>query len=224
MSRTLMLAAALAGVAAFGAFRIANTPSETAGIEAYYPGAAHAQDGALDPADVVEMTLGDPDAPVTVVEYASFTCPHCANFHAVNYEKLKAEYIDTGKVHFIYREVYFDLPGLWASMVARCGGDMRFFGIADMIYERQKDWLGSGDRAEIEQELRKIGKLAGLGEDELASCMTDEAKARQLVAWYQQNAEKEGINSTPSFVIDGQLYSNMAWDEFSSVLDDKIGG
>ena len=73
---------------------------------------------AVQPTDHV---LGDPKAPITLIEYASFTCPHCANFHAKNFAKLKSEYIDTGKVNFTYREVYFDRYGLWAAMIARCG-------------------------------------------------------------------------------------------------------
>ena len=85
----------------------------------------------------------DENAPVTVVEYASYTCPHCADYHEGPFRKLKSEYIDTGKVRFIYREVYFDRYGLWASMVARCE-PAKFFGITDLIYKSQKDWVRAG--------------------------------------------------------------------------------
>ena len=98
---------------------------------------------------------------MTVVEYASFTCPHCATFHNDTFKKLKADYIDSGKVKFIYREVYFDRYGLWASMVARCGGQEKFFGIADLIYKSQSEWTRAGEPAAIVDELRKIGRLAG---------------------------------------------------------------
>ena len=74
------------------------------------------------------------DAPIKIVEYASFTCPHCARFHKEAYGRLKSEYIETGKVHFTMREVYFDRYGLWAALIARCGGDMKYFGIHDMLY------------------------------------------------------------------------------------------
>ena len=93
-------------------------------------GAALAQEaGEIDTSTIVEMVQGEADAPVEIIEYASYTCPHCASFHANQYPQLKANYIDTGKVRFVYREVYFDRFGLWASMLARCGGEMRFFGI-----------------------------------------------------------------------------------------------
>ena len=82
--------------------------------------------------EIKDMTLGPVDAPVTLIEYASYTCPHCATFHASVFKDLKRDYIDTGKVHFIYREVYFDRYGLWASMVARCGGDMKYFAVQEI--------------------------------------------------------------------------------------------
>ena len=84
-------------------------------------GAAMAQDaGTFDTSSIVEMQIGNPDAPVTIIEYASYTCPHCKRFHEGPFKQLKAEYIDTGKINFIYREVYFDRYGLWASAIARC--------------------------------------------------------------------------------------------------------
>ena len=83
-------------------------------------GAANAQ--SADPSSIPDMILGDPEAPVEVIEYASYTCPHCASFHANQYKELKENYIDTGKIRFVYREVYFDRFGLWASMIARCSG------------------------------------------------------------------------------------------------------
>jgi len=188
-------------------------------------GAANAQDAAeIDTSGIVEMVLGADDAPVEMIEYASFTCPHCAKFHMGVMKQIKADYIDTGKVRFIYREVYFDRFGLWASMVARCGGREKFFGISDLIYTQQRDWLEGGDPANIAANLRKIGKVAGLTDDGLDACLADGDSARALVAWYQQNAEKHEINSTPSFVIDGEKFSNMAYESFKEILDTKLGG
>ena len=87
-------------------------------------------------AGIPEMVLGNEEAPVTVIEYASFTCPHCASFHSQVFKDLKSNYIDTGKIKFVMREVYFDRYGLWASIVARCDGTARFFGISDMLFEK----------------------------------------------------------------------------------------
>jgi len=158
--------------------------------------------------DVVEMTLGNPDAPVQVVEYASYTCPHCANFHNGPYQQLKADYIDTGRIGFTYREVYFDQPGLWASMMARCGGEMRFFGISNLLYENQQTWARAGDGAAIAAALRNIGKVAGLSDADLDQCMSDAANAEELMAWYRTNADRDEVTGTPSFLINGEKVSN----------------
>jgi hypothetical protein len=105
-------------------------------------GAANAQTAEASESgyEVMEMVLGDPDAPVELIEYSSFTCPHCRNLHATVVPQLMADYVDTNRIRYVYREVYFDRFGLWASMVARCGGPERFFGIVDLIYEQQPEW------------------------------------------------------------------------------------
>ncbi len=204
-----------------------QTPQQQAQAERLL-GAANAQtaEADVDTSTVVEMQLGNPDAPVTVIEYASYTCPHCATFHTGNYKQLKADYIDTGKINFIYREVYFDRFGLWASSIARCAGTPEaFFGITDMLYATQSEWAraGGGDPAMIADELRKIGRLAGLDGETLEACLTDADNLRTLVAWYQENAAEDGIQSTPSFVIDGTTYNNMAYPEMMSLIDEAAG-
>jgi len=186
--------------------------------------AANAQEAPTETVDIPDMVMGSADAPIEIIEYASFTCPHCENFHATVLPSLKAEYIDTGKVRFVYREVYFDRFGLWASMIARCGGEMRYFGITDMIYDKQQEWTASGDPTVIVEELRKLGKTAGLTDEMLDTCMNDADQAKNLVAWYQTNADRDGITGTPSFMIDGEKYSNMSFDEFKKILDEKLAG
>lgn len=182
-------------------------------------GPVQAQDA--DTSQITEMTMGPADAKVTIIEYASFTCPHCASFHTGPLKELKADYIDTDKVHFIYRDVYFDRFGLWASMVARCGGEEKFFGISDMLYEQQREWT-NGQPAEIADNLRRIGKVAGIEPDALDACLNDEAKAKALVAWYQENAEAHQVNSTPTLIINEQKYSNMAYDELKGIINEKL--
>ncbi|MEO0485574.1 MAG: DsbA family protein [Pseudomonadota bacterium] len=185
-------------------------------------GAANAQTVEnVDELGITEMILGDPAAPIQIVEYASYTCPHCKRFHEGAFKDLKAEYIDTGKVAFTYREVYFDRFGLWASMVARCGGEERFFGITDMLYAQQGLWT-NGAPADIANNLRTIGKTAGLTEAELDACFTDGAKAQNLVAWFEANAAADAVRSTPTFIIDGRSYSNMSIAEFRNILDAKL--
>jgi protein-disulfide isomerase len=186
-------------------------------------GSAMAQEADVDTSRVLEMSLGNPDAPVTVIEYASFTCPHCRTFHEGAFKELKAEYIDTGKINFIYREVYFDRFGLWAGMLARCAGPERYFGMTDMLYANQQEWIGNGDPATIAENLRRMGRTAGLTNEQVDACLQDGEMARAMVAVYQQNAEADGIESTPSFLINGEKFGNMSFEEFSAILDEKLG-
>jgi protein-disulfide isomerase len=171
--------------------------------------------------EVVEMTLGAEDAPVEVIEYASYTCPHCATFHQSVFKDLREEYIDTGQVRFTYREVYFDKYGMWASLIARCEPS-RFFGVTDLIYKGQQEWARAGSDAAIAEDLRRIGRMAGLDSDQVEACLTDGEKLQSLVAWYQRNAEEHDISSTPSFVIDGQKYGNMSYADFAAAIDERL--
>lgn len=152
-------------------------------------------------AEVIEMVLGNPDAAVTVTEYASFTCPHCATFHKDVMPGLKAEYIDTGKIKFVYREVYFDRLGLWGGMLARCGGTEKYFGIADMLYKRQREWTKGEGGAEIAENLYKIGRIAGLKNEDMEACLQDQDMAKALVAEFQKNAEADNVTGTPTVLI-----------------------
>ena len=215
MKRLIPFLVAIAIAVAGGAYFLTNG-SEPAVAQT----AADSLDtDSVDTSGIPDMVLGDADAPITVIEYASYTCPHCTTFHANTYPQLKTDYIDTGKVKFIFREVYFDRFGLWASMIARCGGQERFFGITDLLMKGQSDWISSGDPVAIADEIRKVGRLAGLQDEQLQSCLQDEDNAKALVAWYEQNARADEVRSTPSFVINGTKYSNMSYDDFKGVLD-----
>ncbi|WP_282027812.1 DsbA family protein [Ruegeria faecimaris] len=184
---------------------------------------AEAQQADLDTSTIIEMVQGSADAPVEIIEYASYTCPHCASFHQGPLKKIKKDYIDTGKVKFTYREVYFDKYGLWASMVARCGGPEKFFGISDLIYKDQAEWTRAGGPAEIVDELRKIGRLAGISNDQLDACLQDGNRAQTLVAWYQENAERDDIRATPSFIVNGKKVDNQSYEEFKKLIDAELG-
>jgi len=231
MNRIIAVLAVVIGVAGYVWYGSTDTGGQTPGQQAQserLPGAANAQEAGadIDTSSVMEMRMGDPDAPVTVIEYASYTCPHCGRFHDGPFKELKAGYIDSGKINFVYREVYFDRFGLWASAIARCSGATEsFFGITDRLYATQAEWsrAGGGDPAAIADELRKIGRLAGLDGDAVEACMTDGEKLRTLVAWYQENAAADGVTSTPSFVINGKTYTNMDYPEMSRLIDEAAG-
>ncbi|MEO0914677.1 MAG: DsbA family protein, partial [Pseudomonadota bacterium] len=159
--------------------------------------------------EVLEMSKGADDAPVTVIEYASFTCPHCARFHEEVYPQIRANFIDSGKVRFVMREVYFDRFGLWAGMLARCGGPLRYFGIVDLIFEDQAGWLGDRTPATVINNLYGLGRQAGLSNDDMEACLQDAAWAKALVEEYQKNAEADDVTGTPSFMINGEKAGNM---------------
>ena len=199
--------------------------SEPASFGAPFAAQAQSDDAAIDTSLVEEMVLGSESASVTVIEYASSTCPHCKTFHEETFKEFKANYIDTGKVRFIFREVYFDRYGLWAGLVARCGGSDRYFGIMDMIFARQAEWTAAGSEAEVAENLARIGRTAGLKDEEVNACLRDRELARAMIAVYQENAETHGIRSTPSFIIDGELITGArSYEEFSAIIDSKLDG
>ena len=168
-----------------------------------------------------EMVLGSEDAPVVLIEYASFTCPHCRTFHEDSFLKLKKDYIDSGQVKFIFREVYFDKYGLWAAMVARCSGSKRYFGLVDLIFKKQDEWT-TGDVDEVVAKLERIGKISGMSENEIQTCLQNNTKARALVEKYRENALEDSIKSTPSFIINGKLYSNMDYNELIEIIENNL--
>lgn len=169
-----------------------------------------------------DIALGEANAPLTIVEYASFTCPHCAAFHDENLPKLKAEYIDTGKVRFIQRDVYFDAVGLWAGILARCGGDEKYYPVADMLFDEQKIWLDAKTGDEIAANLRKIGAKAGMTPDQMDACWADKQKVADLVATFQKHATEDKIDGTPSFVIGGEKVQNQPWEDMKKIIDAKL--
>lgn len=221
MKKSLTLGLGAAVVLGLGAFVGLTGTTGTTSLSPITPAfAEEAAEVELAP----DMILGQADAPITIIEYASFTCPHCADFHEHSWDKLKAEYIDTGKVRFINREVYFDKYGLWAGMVARCGGEMRYFGIVDMIFEGQKDWIGNGQEPVILENLKTIGKTAGLSQEAVDACMEDQDLATSMVAAYQKHAADDEIKGTPTFIINGETYSNMSYKDLKKILDGLLEG
>ena len=228
MKRILpMIVAALVGVGAY--FIFVHEPSSTAAQSAELTAPAEAVatevadnsdgDAEVDTSTIPDMMIGNPDAKVTVIEYASYTCPHCASFHTGTFKDLKKNYIDTDKINFVFREVYFDRYGLWASMIARCAGPEKFFGLTDLMFQSQSSWTRAGEPAAIIDELRKLGRLAGIDGQTLEVCLNDNDKAKTLIAWYQEKAGADNIDSTPSFIINGKKHTNMSFAEMSEIID-----
>ena len=221
MNRTLPLVALVAAIAAGGAWYFGQSTQSTGFVA---PALAQSESTGEDTAILPDRVLGDENAPVTVIEYASYTCPHCASFHENQFKELKADYIDTGKVKFIHREVYFDQFGLRAGLLAQCGGDMRYYGISGMLYDQQEEWIGSGDNNEIIDNLVTLGKVAGLSEDEARACMEFEGNEMvdKMVNTFRHHAEADEINATPTLVIDGEKHANMAYPDLKEIIEERL--
>ncbi len=169
-----------------------------------------------------DMALGSAEAPVTVIEYASMTCPHCAYFHTETFPDLKSRYIDTGKVRFIYREFPLDEPALRASMLARCAGEKRFFGFIDVLFRQQANWRSSRDPVGA---LAKLGRVGGIGKKAFEACMTDQALGDSILATRLNGSQKFKISSTPSFIINGKMHAGaLSIEQFASIIDPLVGG
>ncbi|MFI0395814.1 thioredoxin domain-containing protein [Paracoccus jiaweipingae] len=174
------------------------------------------------PAILPDIALGSADAPLTIFEYASFTCSHCADFHTETFPKLKADYIDTGKVRFVQRDIYFDAVGLWAGILARCGGDDKYYAVGGMLFDEQRDWISGKDGEAIAANLKKIGAKAGISAQQVDACWNDTAKVEQLVATFQKHATDDKVEATPSFVIAGEQVPNQDWDKLKAIIDAKL--
>ena len=226
MLKKLALISALVAAVALGGYLWQGSAPETAGstlIPTAFAQDADAPATDAEPAAVIDMTLGNPDADVTLIEYASFTCIHCANFHNNSWDQLKADFIDSGKIKFVYREVYFDRFGLWAGMLARCQGPIKYFPITKLLFERRDDWLLKSD-AEIADGLRRIGRIAGMNDETINACLADSAKAQALVAEYQKNKDADGVESTPSFLINGKNVRNPGYSALKELIEAELDG
>lgn len=172
-----------------------------------------------DPNSYEDMFSGSSDSKVTIVEYASFTCPHCATFHKEVFPKLKKEYIDTGKVKFIYREVYFDAPGLWAGLLARCVSSKKYFGVVDLLYKKQDKWASGSTEKEVIAELFSIGRQVGMQDEQINQCMKNKEKSLRMIDAYLENSKSDQITSTPTLVVNGKLFKNTDFADLKVEID-----
>ncbi|HBC53400.1 MAG TPA: disulfide bond formation protein DsbA, partial [Alphaproteobacteria bacterium] len=207
---------ALLGLAWWGLNDSANADAQMA--DPGDGGGMAADTGSYYAGDIVE---GAADAPITVIEYASMTCPHCANFHTSIYPELRAKYVETGKVRFIFREFPLDGLALRAAMLARCGGAERVHGYLDVLFMQQGKWATAQDPIAA---LSRIARLGGMSEAAFQSCMANEPLAEMVVASRVKGSEEFDITSTPSFVIGGKTYSGgLGVEEFDKILAPYLG-
>lgn len=159
---------------------------------------------------------GDPDAPVHVIEYVSLTCPHCATWHAEVFPAIDKDYVETGKVRFELREVYFDRFGLWAAMLARCGGESRYFGFIDLLLDEQEAWTRADD---IPQALFRVGRKGGLSDDRIEACFADEAFQKDLVGMYQEYYEDPLLTGTPTLIVEGEKIEAPSVENMTAAIE-----
>jgi protein-disulfide isomerase len=168
-------------------------------------------------AEPQEQVLGNPDAPVTIIEYASLTCPHCAQFHNEVLPELKERYIAPGKVRLIYRDFPLDETALAAAALAHCAGPERYFSMLDVLFETQSNWVRADDPIAA---LKRLGKLGGLNEQEMAACLADEQLSEGILRERLAGQNEYDIGSTPTFIIDGKAYAGSRdVEEFGKLID-----
>ena len=168
-------------------------------------------------AEPQEQALGDPNAPVTIIEYASLTCPHCAQFHKEVLPELKERYIAPGKVRLIYRDFPLDQTALAAAALAHCAGPERYFSMLDVLFETQSNWARADDPIAA---LKRLGKLGGLTEQQMSACLADEQLSEGILRERLAGQNEYDIGSTPTFIIDGKAYAGSRdVEEFGKLID-----
>ena len=162
------------------------------------------QEELLQPGPLGDKVLGSADAPVTVVEYASMTCPHCASFHNETFDAFKEKYIDSGQVRFIFREFPLDAGAYGIAMLARCAPENRYFDVVDVYFAQQEQWARAPD---VYNAILDIAKQFGFTKESFDACLSNQALFDQLQEVRNRASEKFGVTSTPTFFINGEKQS-----------------
>lgn len=169
------------------------------------------------PLATAERVLGDPNAPVEVIEYASLTCHHCATFHNDILPQVKKELVDTGKIRIVFRDFPLDRAAFQAAVLTRCVAPNRYFPLVSMLFAKQDDWSHAKDPLEA---LSRYGALAGLSKESFQACMADKALGDSILQSRIDGERKYGIESTPSFVIgDKMLKGVQKFDDFKKATE-----
>jgi protein-disulfide isomerase len=170
-----------------------------------------------------DMVMGAPDAPITLIEYASLTCPHCARFQAEVAPRLKTEYVDTGKMKFIFRDFPLDRMALNAQMLARCAGPERFFGFLDVFFAQQGNWT-RGTPDQMMQNLRRLAQLGGMSAAQMDACLADQTVQNVILTNAMTGEREHKVQGTPTLVINGTVHrGGMSYEELDNVLRPLAG-
>jgi protein-disulfide isomerase len=189
---------------------------------ATHPAAAQAADNEKRASEHVqpERAFGSPDAPVTVIEYFSFGCHHCANFHQMAWPAIKEKYVDTGKVRFVFREFPLDLPSLAAAMLTRCVGEERWYEATDRLFKDQDIWSHSGKPGEA---LADVARMLDMPREQFDACMLDTGLFQTIRQAVFRARDELGISSTPTFFVNGEKRSGaVTADEFGAMIEQAL--
>jgi len=169
-----------------------------------------------------DMAIGSDEAPLTVIEYASMTCPHCAEFHIKVLPEVKRDYIDTGKLRLVFRDFPLDGLALKASMLARCGGAERYFAFVDVLFMQQRAWSRAQDPLKA---LAQIARMGGVSEEAFRTCMADGELENYVVQSRYDAQKKHQVTGTPSFVVNGRTYGGVeSVEAFKEMVDPLLAG
>jgi protein-disulfide isomerase len=184
----------------------------------------------LKPGPLPEMSLGQETAPVTIVEYMSMTCPHCAHFHTTTFDAIKTKYVDGGKVRFILREFPFDPVATAAFMLARSNPSNptehstpeQYFAMVSMLFKQQRAWAAPAD-GDVRTALLQSVKLAGYSQQSFEASLTNQKLLDEVNATMKRGVDEFGVNSTPTFLINGKKYTgDMSVENMSALIDSLI--
>jgi protein-disulfide isomerase len=169
-----------------------------------------------------DVVLGNPDAKATVIEYASLTCSHCANFHEKTWPELKAKYIDTGKIRFILREFPLDPLATAGFMLARCLGNEKYYPVVDLLFNTQKTWAFSEKPVDA---LSTLMKQAGYSQESFEACLKNQKIYEAVNEVRDRGAKTFGVTSTPTFFVNGQMHKGaLGMEDFDKLLAPIVGG
>jgi protein-disulfide isomerase len=185
------------------------------------PAATTATPGTLSPRlEGTDMVMGAENAPITLIEYASMTCPHCANFHITTLPQLKANYIDKGLMKLVFREFPLDAMALRASMIARCAGPDRYFSFVEVMFRQQDVWAARGATGDqIIANLKRLAKLGGMSEEQADACLKNQDVQNTILAVALGGERDFSVRSTPTLIINGKAHAGgLSYEELERAI------
>jgi protein-disulfide isomerase len=166
-----------------------------------------------------DMVIGAANAPVTIIEYASLTCPHCARFHNETLPKLKSEYVETGKVKYVFRDFPLDRLALNAATIAQCAGPERYFTFLDVFFQQQPNWTRGNDTEAMLGSLRRLARTGGMSDAQIDDCLKNKQVQDTVLASRMAGETQFQVRSTPTLIINGERHAGaLSFDELEKII------